>query len=176
MMSRPQSRHLRPNPAALGVTPLELGEQSKPIRVRGSDQLFAWLAGHSPAQIGQMLEQHRAQAYIETVATTEAAMLTARNAVQTRVKLSPVQRRTLEALLPDGYIYRDPGSDRNRPYYLVSDEQLERVEVNSTVIALIKKKLLDSHDLYGLPHSPQLKEWRSIYRLSDAGRLLIARA
>ena len=171
---RPQNRHLRPNPAALGVTPLAQNEQSRPIRIRASLELFAWLARHSPMQIGQMLEQHRARdsAGVET----GQPVLTARNAVPERVKLSAVQRRTLEMLLPDGYIYRDPGSDRNRPYYLVNADRFERVEVGSTVLALVKKQLLVSQDVYGLPHRPQLKEWRSIYRLSDAGRVLIARA
>ena len=123
-----------------------------------------------------MLEAHRAQALPTVDAATEPPTLTVRNAVQARAKLSSAQQRTLEALLPDGYIYRDPGSGRNRPYYLVSNGQLERVEVNSTVIALVKKKWLVSDDVYGLPHRPQLREWRSIYRLSDAGRVLIARA
>lgn len=174
-MSRSQNRHLRPDPATLGVTPLEPGEQSKPIRVRGSEPLFTWLAEHSPAQIGQMLEQQRAQAFPGVDDELELAVLTPRHAVPAKVKLSPVQRRTLEALLPNGYIYRDPGSDRNRPYYLVNNGQLQQIQVNTTVIALIQKKLLVSHDVHGLPHRPQLKEWRSIYRLSDAGRLLIAR-
>ena len=173
-MSRPQNRHLRPNPAALGITPLEPGEQSKPIRVRGSEPLFTWLAEHSPAQIGQMLEQQRASSGVGH--ELELVVPTPRQAVPAKVKLSPAQRRTLEALLPDGYIYRDPGSDRNRPYYLVNAVQLARVEVGSTVIALIHKRLLVSQDVHGLPHLPQLKEWRTIYRLSDAARALISRA
>ena len=175
-MSRLQNRHLRSDPATLGVTPLAPGEHSKPIRVRGSEPLFTWLAEHSPAQIGQMLEGQRVQASSSVGHELEVAVPTPRHAVPARVKLSPVQRRTLEALLPDGYIYRDPGSERNRPYYLVGEGRFERVEVGSTVIALLKKQLLVSHDVYGLPHRPRLEEWRTVYRLSDAARVLIASA
>ena len=175
-VSRLQNRHLRSDPATLGVTPLEPGEHSKPIRVRGSEPLFAWLAEHSPAQIGQMLEQQRVQTFAGVDDELELVVPTPRYAVPAKVKLSPVQRRTLEALLPDGYIYRDPGSERNRPYYLVGEGRFERVEVGSTAIALLKKKLLASHDVYGLPHRPRLEEWRTVYRLSDAARDLIASA
>ena len=173
-MSRLQNRHLRSDPATLGVTPLEPGEQSKPIRIRGSEPLFAWLSEHSPAQIGQMLEQQRVEASSSVSHQSELVVSTPRHAVPARVKLSDVQRRTLEALLGDGCIYRDPGSDRTRPYYLVNARRFERVEVNSTVTALLKKQLLVGHEVYGLPHRPQLKEWRTVYRLSDAARALIS--
>jgi hypothetical protein len=44
--NRPQNRHLRPNPKALGITPLPEDEaSSKPIRIRGKRNQVAWLEG-----------------------------------------------------------------------------------------------------------------------------------
>ena len=52
-----RNRHLRPNPAALGVIPLESGEASRPVRIRAKLEVFEGLAGLTPKEIGSILEQ-----------------------------------------------------------------------------------------------------------------------
>jgi hypothetical protein len=47
---------LRPNPQTLGVVPLEKGEASRPIRIRGKKTLFERLREYSPKEIGELLE------------------------------------------------------------------------------------------------------------------------
>lgn len=54
---RPDQRGLRPNPHTLGVEPLEEGEVSKPVRVRGSRALHQKLAAMSAREIGEVLER-----------------------------------------------------------------------------------------------------------------------
>ena len=51
-----RNRHLRPNPASLGVIPLESGEASRPVRVRAKLEVFKGLAGLNPKEIGSILE------------------------------------------------------------------------------------------------------------------------
>jgi hypothetical protein len=63
---------LRPNPHTLGVTPLKLGEDSRPIRVRAKLEVFQKLAALNPTQIGELLE----------LALVEQAARTARNALR----------------------------------------------------------------------------------------------
>ena len=50
-------RGLRPNPQALGVTPLQEGERSFTVRIRGSDDLFHWLQGFTAAQRGELFTE-----------------------------------------------------------------------------------------------------------------------
>lgn len=42
---------------ALGVKPLEAGELSKTVRVRGSEALFGKLSEMNPKEIGEVLEK-----------------------------------------------------------------------------------------------------------------------
>jgi hypothetical protein len=55
-MVRSKNKNLRPNPQALGVTPLKPGEASRPIRVRAKLEVFKQLEGLSPTQVGLILE------------------------------------------------------------------------------------------------------------------------
>jgi hypothetical protein len=55
-MVRLKNKNLRPNPQALGVTPLKPGEASRPIRVRAKLEVFKQLEGLNPTQVGLILE------------------------------------------------------------------------------------------------------------------------
>ena len=55
-MALSRLRHLRPNPAKLGVIPLRPGEASRPVRVRASLEVFERLSLMTAAQIGALLE------------------------------------------------------------------------------------------------------------------------
>jgi hypothetical protein len=48
---------LRPNPGALGVTPLDEGEASQTLRVRGPAEVIAWAASLTAAQRGELLSE-----------------------------------------------------------------------------------------------------------------------
>lgn len=65
-------RGLRPNPQALGVTPLAEGEMSRPVRVRASEDVHMWLSGFTSAQLGQLLAQVYAQQQAQADIPTEA--------------------------------------------------------------------------------------------------------
>lgn len=58
MSERPQNRHLRPNPEALGVTPLREGELSRPVRVRAPTWVHEHLRSLGAAEIGLILTRH----------------------------------------------------------------------------------------------------------------------
>lgn len=55
----PHYRGLRANPHTLGVTLLEPGEVSRPVRVRGSKALHEWLRAQGAARLGELLEAAR---------------------------------------------------------------------------------------------------------------------
>jgi hypothetical protein len=55
-VKKSKHKHLRPNPQTLGVTLLEPGEESKPIRIRAMSAVFEQLVELSPKQIGELLE------------------------------------------------------------------------------------------------------------------------
>lgn len=71
----PHYRGLRANPHTLGVTLLEAGELSRPVRVRGSKTLHEWLRVQGAARLGELLEAARL-----------AEKKTARNAQRKRAK------------------------------------------------------------------------------------------
>jgi hypothetical protein len=54
-MSRPQNRHLRPNPQTLGVEPLAEGEVSRPVRVRAPAWVHERLKAMTAREIGRVL-------------------------------------------------------------------------------------------------------------------------
>ena len=51
-----RNRHLRPNPQTLGVTLLEPGEASRPVRIRAKLEVFNRLSTMTPTEIGALLE------------------------------------------------------------------------------------------------------------------------
>lgn len=65
-------RGLRANPQALGVTPLQAGELSRPVRVRASVEVHEWLRGFTSAELGQLLAQVYAQQQAQADTPTEA--------------------------------------------------------------------------------------------------------
>ncbi len=52
---RPQNKHLRPNPEALGVMPLAPGEMSFTVRVRGSSEFRDWVRGIGVFEVSRVL-------------------------------------------------------------------------------------------------------------------------
>lgn len=55
MSTSSRYRGLRPNPQALGVTPLGAGEASRPVRVRASVEVHEWLRSLNAAEVGEVL-------------------------------------------------------------------------------------------------------------------------
>lgn len=56
---KPHYRGLRANPQTPGVTLLDPGEVFRPVRVRGSKALHAWLRVQGAARLGELLEAAR---------------------------------------------------------------------------------------------------------------------
>ncbi|QLG11425.1 hypothetical protein HLB42_12035 [Deinococcus sp. D7000] len=64
MAKNSRYKGLRPQPENLGVTPLAIGEISRPVRIRASIEVHNWLRQFSAAQIGELLTQlHKKQPF-----------------------------------------------------------------------------------------------------------------
>ena len=173
--SRPQNRHLRPHPEALGVTPLAEGELSRPVRVRGSKELHGWLRERSAAELGRLLEE------VMQSSVSEEPTPTPRNAepddVSEKVRRkrpSQAQLALLKGVHEGGLLYH---SGRGHQAHKLSLTDRDVAVSAAAVGAAVRAGWLTAEHSDGLLGRPHTRETGyAVYHLTEAGRAMLESA
>lgn len=105
-------RGLRPNPEKLGVTLLEEGEVSRPVRIRAPEAVHAWLKGMSAGDLGKLLlEIMHAQAStaVSNTQSSDEENVESRGnlAPHSKKRLTGPQKNLISALRADSQLIKD---------------------------------------------------------------------